>query len=245
MSQSIRTLGAAAIGALVVAVVVLALRPAPVVGAPTTTDAPAIHTITVAGTGTITVVPDIAHVGVGVTITKPTVKAAREAAAKSMTAIIAAVRALGVDEKDIKTTGLNLYPQYNNGTPPKVVGYTISEQVQVTVRDLDKTGDVVDAAMAKGATDTSGIWFDVADPAKAMNEARSSAVEAARASAQAMAAAAGVNLGSVVSISESQASFPYPYAERAAGAADVGTPTPVKPGTQDVQAMVTVVFEID
>ena len=245
MSQSIRTLGAAAIGALVVAVVVLALRPAPVVGAPTTTDAPAIHTITVAGTGTITVVPDIAHVGVGVTITKPTVKAAREAAAKSMTAIIAAVRALGVDEKDIKTTGLNLYPQYNNGTPPKVVGYTISEQIQVTVRDLDKIGDVVDAAMATGATDTSGIWFDVADPAKAMNEARAAAVEAARASAQAMAAAAGVNLGSVASISESPGVVPVPVRERAAGAADAATPTPVQPGTQDVQAMVTVVFEID
>lgn len=243
MSQSIRTLGAVAIGALVVAVIVLALRPAAVVGAPATTGEPAIHTITVAGTGTITVVPDIAHVGVGVTVTKPTVKAAREAAAKSMTAIIASMRALGVDEQDIKTTGLNLYPQYNTGTPPKVVGYTISEQVQVTVRDLDKTGDVVDAAMANGATDTSGIWFDVADPAKAMNEARAAAVEAARASAQAMATAAGVNLGGVASISESQASFPYPYAERAA--ADAATPTPVQPGTQDVQATVTVVFEID
>ena len=245
MSQSVRTLGAAAIGALVVAVVVLALRPVPVVGAPAATDEPAIHTITGAGTGTVTMVPDIAHVGVGVTITKSTVKAAREAAAKSMTSIIAAIRALGVDEKDIKTTGLNLYPQYNNGTPPKVVGYTISEQVQVTVRDLDKTGDGVDAAMANGATDTSGIWFDVADPAKAMNEARAAAVEAARASAQAMATAAGVNLGGVASISESQASFPYPYAERAAGAADAATPTPVQPGTQDVQATVTVVFEID
>ena len=245
MSQSTRTLGAAAVGALVVAVLALALRPVPVAGAPATTDQPATHTITVAGTGTITVVPDIARVGVGVTITKSTVKAAREAAAKSMTAIIAAVRALGVDEKDIKTTGLNLYPQYNNGTPQKVVGYTISEQIQITVRDLDKTGDVVDAAMASGATDTSGIWFDVADPAKTMDEARAAAVEAARASAQAMATAAGVNLGSVASISESQASFPYPYAQRAAGAADAATPTPVQPGTQDVQATVTVVFEID
>jgi uncharacterized protein YggE len=239
MSQSIRTLGAAAVGALVVAVIALALRPVPVAGAPAAADQPPAHTITVSGTGTITVVPDIAHVGVGVTVTKSTVKAAREAA------MIAAIRALGVDEKDIKTTGLNLYPQYNNGTPPKVVGYTISEQIQITVRDLDKTGDVVDAAMASGATDTSGIWFDVADPAKAMNEARAAAVEAARASAQAMATAAGVNLGSVASISESQASFPYPYAERAAGAADAATPTPVQPGTQDVQATVTVVFEID
>lgn len=246
MTQPIRTLGAAAIGALAVAVVALALRPAPVTGAPAVTDAPAIHTITVAGTGTVTLVPDTGHVSVGVTISKPTVKAAREAAAKSMTAIIAALRALGIDEKDIKTTGLNLYPQYSSGSPIKVVGYQISNQVEVTVRDLDKVGDVVDAAMANGATDANGIWFDVADPAKAMNDARSAAVEAARASAQAMAAAAGVNLGAVVAITEGQAAYPYPYPMAGARAAeDASTPTPVQPGTQDLQASVTVVFEID
>jgi uncharacterized protein len=246
MSQPFRTAGAVAIGALIVAIVALALRPAPVAGAPTTTDTPAIHTISVSANGSVTVVPDIAHVGVGVTITKPTVKGAREAAAKSMTAIIDAIRALGIDEKDIKTVGLNLYPQYSNGSPAKVVGYQISEQLQVTVRDLDKVGDVVDSATAKGATDVSGISFDVADPAKATDAARAAAVEAAKASAQAMASAAGVNLGGVVSISEAQVSYPFPYASEGAarlGAAD--TATPVQPGTQDVQAMVTVVFEID
>ncbi len=246
MSQSIRTLGAAAIGALVVAVIALTLRPSAVAGAPATTDAPAIHTITVSGSGSITLVPDIAHVGVGVTITKPTVKAAREAAASSMTKIIAAIKALGIDDKDIQTTGLNLYPQYNNSSPAKVIGYQISEQLQVTVRDLDKVGDVVDAATADGATDVNGVSFDIADPAKAMNDARAKAIDAAKASAQAMASAAGVNLGGVVSISESQTSYPFPYA--AAGAARLGaadTATPVQPGTQDVQAQLTVVFEID
>ncbi len=151
--------------------------------------------------------------GVGVTISKPSVKAAREAAAKAMTSIIDAVKALGVDEKDIKTVGLNLYPQYNNSTPARVVGYTLSEQVQVTVRDLDKVGDVADAAMANGATDANGIWFDLADPAKAMDDARAAAVQAAKTSATAMAKAAGVNLGTVISISEpTQVVYPYPYA---------------------------------
>lgn len=250
MSRSFRTFGAAAIGALAVAVLALALRPATVVGAPTTTaDAAAIHTITVSGSGTITLVPDTGHVGVGVTITKPSVKAAREAAAKAMTSIIDAVKALGVDENDIKTVGLNLYPQYNSSNPPRVVGYTLSEQVQVTVRDLDKVGDVADAAMANGATDANGIWFDLADPAKAMDDARAEAVQAAKTSATAMAKAAGVNLGAVISISEpTQTVYPYPYAMAGAArenAADAATPTPVQPGTQDVRSSVTVVFEID
>ena len=70
-----------------------------------------------------------------------------------MTDILAAVKALGVADQDIQTTGLNLSPQYSNGSPARVVGYQLSEQVQVTVRDLDKSGDVADAAMTHGATD--------------------------------------------------------------------------------------------
>ena len=108
-----------------------------------------------------------------------------------------------------------------------MVGYTISEQVQVTVRDLDKTGDVADAAMANGATDANGIWFDVADPAKAMDEARAAAVEAAETSAQAMATAAGVNLGDGGRRSASPRRRSRTRTlERAAGAADAATPTP-------------------
>ena len=243
MSQTIRTAGALALGAIIVAIAAIAVRPAPAVGAPGTTDTPPLHTITVSANGSVTLVPDIARVGVGVTVVKPKVKAAREAAGTAMNAIIAAIKALGIDEKDIKTTSIDLSPQYNNSSTPKIVGYRMSEQLQITVRDLDKAGDVVDTATANGATDVNGLWFEVSDPAKAMDEARAAAIIQARTSAQAMAAAAGVALGAVVSISESSVAVPGPYyygdTFRAAA------PTPVQPGTQDVQASVTVVFEID
>ena len=245
MSITIRTFGAAALGAIVVAAAVLAVRPAPAAGAPATATESPPHTITVSATGKVTLVPDVAHVSVGVQIGKPTVKAARESAAKAMSAIIAALKGLGIDEKDMQTTGLSLYPQYASGSSTKIVGYQLSEQLQITVRDLDNAGDVVDVAMAKGANTMNGIWFDVGDPAKAMNDARADAVRAARASAQAMASAAGVNLGAVVSISEGSVSpWPYPAfgAERMAG---LDAATPVLPGTQDLQATVTVAFEID
>ena len=240
MSQPIRTAGALALGALVVAVAALAVRPGAAVGASPVVGDPPLQTITVSATGAVTLIPDVARVSVGVTVTKPTVKAARNAAGAAMNAIIDSLKALGIDEKDIKTTGIDLYPQYDN-SGRKIVGYQMSERLQITVRDLDKAGDVVDTATAKGATNVDGMWFEVSDPAKAMDQARAAAITQARTSAAAMAAAAGVSLGDVVSISESSASYPTPYPM--AGAIR-DTATPVQPGTQDVQATVTVIFAI-
>jgi len=240
MTQPIRTAGALALGALVVAVAALAVRPGPVVGA-AATDGTIPHVITVSATGSVTLVPDVARIGVGITVNKSTVKAARDAAGTTMNAIIDGLKALGIDEKDIRTTGIDLNPQYaTNGT--RVVGYQMDEHLQITVRDLDKAGDVVDTATAKGANTVDGISFEVADPAKAMDAARADAIAQARTSAQAMATAAGVNLGAVVSISESAASYPMPYANAAGAMRDAATP--VQPGTQDVQATVTVIFQI-
>lgn len=245
MSQPIRTAGALALGALVVAVAAITVRTGPAVGAPPTDGEPAPRTITVSATASVTRVPDVARVSVGVTVTKPTVKAARDAAGKSMTAIIASLKALGIDEKDIRTISIDLSPQYNNSRTPKVVGYRMSEQLQITVRDLDKAGDVVDTATAKGATDVNGLWFEVGDAAKAMDDARAVAIAQARTSAQVMASAAGVALGAVVSIAESSGSYPGPYYYRDESNLRASAATQVQPGTQDVQATVTVTFEID
>ena len=247
MSQHLRTIGAAAIGALVVAVAALSVRPGPVAGAPSDTSTDPVHSITVTATGTIDAVPDVAHVSLGVSLSRPTVKAARADAATAMQAIIDSIKALGIDQKDIATTGLNLSPQYSSGSPTRVVGYGISEQISVTVRDLDKTGDVVDTATAKGATDVNGIWFEVSDPDKAQNDARTAAVESARKSAQALASAAGVSLGKVIVITDSTPTwrpYPMPYAMGGAAASDAAK-TPVEPGTQGVAETVTVVFAID
>ena len=245
MHSSVRTLAAGGLGALIVAVAAMSAHAGPAAAAPTASD-PATHTISVSGTGKVTVVPDVARVNLGVTMHQPTVKAARASAAQSMRDIIAAIKALGVADADIQTTGLSLYPQYANGSTTRIAGYTISEQVQVTIRDLDKAGDVVDAATAKGATDVNGISFELADPAKTMNDARAAAISAARASAQAMASAGNVNLGAIVSMTDASVAQPYPvYFGNAAGAApDAAVKTPVQVGTQDVSVVIQVVFAI-
>lgn len=241
MSPSIRYVGALALGALIVAVAALSIRPGPAVGASLSGGEATSHTITVVGATSVTRVPDVVRISVGVTATKSTVKLARDAAGRSMKAVISSIKALGIDEKDIKTTGIDLSAQYNNSS--KITGYRMSEQLQITVRDLDKAGDVVDTATAKGATEVNGLSFEVADPASAMDEARAAAIAQARTSAQKMAAAAGVSLGEVVSISESFASSPGPYY---AGDSLRGAAIPqLEPGTQDVQATVSVSFAID
>ncbi len=254
MSISLRTIISAAVGGLVVAVAALSVRPTPVLGAPTndpTGAAP--HTITVTSSGTSTVTPDVAHVALGINVSKQTVEAARSEAARVMRAIVDAAKAKGVAEKDIRTTNISLSPQYTDGCAyqpsssvcPKaaaVIGYTMSEQVEVIVRDLDKAGELIDAATAAGANDLGGIWFGVDDPAKAEADARIAAIHAAHDKAAAMAQAAGVSLGAVVSIAEASVGIPYPV-PMAAGARDSAS-TPVQPGTQDVQATVTIVYEI-
>ncbi|HLO35697.1 MAG TPA: SIMPL domain-containing protein [Candidatus Deferrimicrobium sp.] len=243
MFQSARTLGAGALGALIVAIAAMTVHAGPSAAAPVAASDPAPHTITVSASGKVTIVPDVARVTLGVTITKPTVKAARSAAAESMTAIIAAAKRLGVADADIQTVGLSLYPQYANGSSTRIAGYAINELISITIRDLDVAGDVVDAATAKGATTVNGISFELADPAKAMNDARAAAITAAQVSAQAMAAAGHISLGAVVSMTDSTSVTPVYYgAARAAALDAVGTPIQV--GTQDITATVTVVFAI-
>lgn len=244
MSQPIRTIGAGVLGALIVALAALSAHAGPVTGAPSpSANGPASNTITVSASGKVSQVPDIAHVSLGVTVTQSTVKAARAAAATTMTNVIGAIKALGIAEADIQTVGLSLYPQYANGSSTKIAGYTLSNQIEITVRNLDKADDVVDTATAKGATNVNGISFDLSDPAKALNDARASAVAAAQASATAMAAAAHVRLGAVVSITDTSPASPIFYGRLGASAAGDAA-TPIQPGSQDISAMVTVVFAI-
>src|SRR5690349_3568262 len=224
-----------------------ALSPRPSLAAGATSDNE--HTITVTGTGTVVVSPDIADVRLGVVVTKPTVKAARETAAEAMTRVIAALKKLGISDKDIQTTTVSLQPAYDYSTqanPPKITGYTLANGVVVTVRNIDQTGDVIDDSLAAGATSLDGVSFRVDDPAKAQQQARTDAMNQAKASADTLAKAAGVSITGVATISEASAPVPYPvfYGGAAAAPAADSVKTPIQPGTSDVTITVTVAYLI-
>ncbi|HEX8025624.1 MAG TPA: SIMPL domain-containing protein [Candidatus Limnocylindrales bacterium] len=224
----------------------LAARPILATDGTTTTPE---HTISVTGTGTVVLSPDIADLRLGVNAQAGTVKAARQAAAERMTAVIAALKQLGIDDKDIQTTTLSLQPTYDysgSTNPPRITGYQLSNGVAVTVRDLSKLGDAIDNSLAAGANSLDSVTFRVADEASAQSQARTAAMNEAKAKAQTLASAAGVSISGVSSIAEAVAPVPYPvyYGAMAGVAAGKDAATPVQPGTNEITVTVTVVYLI-
>jgi uncharacterized protein YggE len=235
-----------ATGLLVAAIASPAFAPRPILAVD-----PAIapeHTISVSGTGRVVVSPDIADLQLGVSVTRPTVNAAREVAAQAMTNVLAALKKLGIADKDLKTTILSLQPVYdysNSGNAPKLTGYQLSNGVSVTIRDLAKLGDAIDASLAAGATSMDGVTFRVEDPAQAAAQARTEAMAQAKTTAEALASAANVSIVGVASISETAAPIPYPIAfAPGAMAGDKSVATPIQPGTNEVSVSVSVAYLI-
>lgn len=203
-------------------------------------------TIVVSGTGRVAVEPDVADLRLGVTVSRPTVDAARAEAAKVMDAILAAVDSARVARRDVRTALLSVQPRYDyrESRAPALTGYELANMVEVTVRDLAKLGDVVDGTLAAGATSMDGLSFRVEDPAPAERDARRQAMAAARARADVLADAAGLVIEGVADIVEGspvRPPIPMPKMERMAmAAADVSTP--VEGGSLEVAVTVTVTY---
>ena len=232
--------GAAAIGMTTRNVVTQ--TPPTTVASQSATPAVVVNTVTVSGTGKITAHPDTASLSVGVQVTDSTATAALNRANKSATALITALKAAGVADDDLATTGLQVYPQYaypNN----KVSGYQASNGLTVTIRDITKVGPVIDAAAAAAGPDVTigGVSFFIGDQEKVIGAARSDAIANAKIRAGQYATAAGRSIGNVVQISEVSVS-PLPVYEFAASADADKASTPIQPGTQDLSVSVTVVF---
>jgi len=197
--------------------------------------------------GTSTRVPDVAEIGAGVVTQAADASAAMAENARRMTAVIAALRSAGVAERDVRTSSLNLNPQYryDNDKPPMLTGYQASNRVSVRFRDMVRVGRIVDALVAQGANQIDGPNLVVDKPDAALDEARNSAVAKARARATLYAAATGLRVKRIVSISEAQAGYnpppPMPMMMRAQAKAD----TPVVAGEQTLSVTLNVTFELE
>jgi uncharacterized protein YggE len=205
------------------------------------------HTVSVGGSGKVTVVPDIATVSLGVAVQAKTAKDARETAATQMTKVVAAIKALGVEDKDISTSMVSLGPVYDYATTTqRITGYQLANTVSVTVRNLDNLAAVLDDSVNAGATAVNGISFDVADRTGAEAKARVAAMADAKAKADTLTNAAGVSITGISSITES-VSAPVWYSPEMglAGGAKADAATPVMPGSQDITITVNVAWLID
>lgn len=204
----------------------------------------------VSAEGKAVATPDIAKVSVGITQQGETLKRTQESANKKSQSLVSSLKSLGVDEKDIKTTSYNVYPQYDYQENGRISGYQVSVSYEVTVKDIDKANDVLSAVTEAGGNLVGGVAFDVSDDVKKekMNEAREKASNAAKEKAKGLAKAAGITLGKIINVSESQGfdyGRPMPMMEKAIDISG-GAPTQaeITPGETEIAVTVTLSYEV-
>jgi uncharacterized protein YggE len=199
-------------------------------------------------TETVKAKPDIAEVSAGVTSQAPTAVAAMQANASAMDAVVKRIKALGIKAEDIQTTGISLGAQYDYDQAAQrqvFRGYQASNRVSVTLRDVARTGPVLDALVAAGATDIGGPNFSIDDDSAPRAQARKAAFEKAQAQAAEYARWAGFSGVRLLSVSEAvNPGRPMPYAERAMAPAMDAKSSPVEPGLVGTAVTVSVTFEM-
>lgn len=203
-----------------------------------------VYTIHVSGRGSTTVTPDMAETRVGVQTFAETADLAVSVNNELTEAVIAAIEAEGVQASDIQTSSFSVRPQrdYRGEEPPPIVGFWVDNTLSVRIRDLSTAGRVLQASIEAGANNVNGLTFTLSDPDPPVREARTRAIEDARAKAETLAAAAGVEVGKVMTIREMSGVIPVFF--RAELDAAAGASVPVAPGELEVSAQVEVVFEI-
>jgi uncharacterized protein len=198
--------------------------------------------VTVTGDAMVSVAPDTAMIRIGVTSQGKNAREASEANAKQMTAVLNAIKASGIDARDIQTSRLSLQPQYdtNKAGTARLTGFQVTNQVTVRIRNIDILPAIIDHAIAAGANEMSGIEFVVSQQSKLLDQARAAAIVDAHRKAELYAKAAGAKLGRVVAITdEGAAPPPRPVMQTLRAGA-----TPVAPGEQTLRASVTVSYEL-
>ncbi len=211
------------------------------------------RTLAVTGTAEVSVKPDICYISFGVeTINKKSAREAYRTNSELMNALSAAVKASGVEPKDIQTSSFSVAPQYhfeNNGQHRIFDGYRVYQSLDVNVRELDKASTVLDAGMDAGATQVNNVTFAVENPKKYTADARVEAVKAAQAKAQTMADLTGVKLGKPVSITESEPNGwgqYYAQSNVSLDRAEQGGDTPnLQPGQFKLTRTVYITYEIE
>jgi uncharacterized protein YggE len=221
------------------------------------------------GTGTATAVPDTGIVNLGVTQTSTTVADAQNKTNGIASKIIQDIKKLGIAEKDIKTTNYSVNPNY--GTNPKplpnqpqtmmypiqpptggseqqIIGYTVTQNLEIDVTQMDKTNKVVDTATVDGANLVGQVSFSFSDDMKTKleNQARADAIKEAKQKAQDLSNMSGIHLGKLINVVESNQIRPWPMTYMSAGKSTTGEvqpPTNVTPGENTVSITITLSYE--
>lgn len=210
--------------------------------------------LVVNGMGEVKIKPDKAEITIGVVTENKSSQVAAKANAQATTAVMSAVKRLGIPDKDLQTANYSIQPLVDGGVPgprgerkPQIVGYRVYNQVRVTVRKLEMISDVLDGATAAGSNTIDGIAFGVEDDRASTDEAIEKAIADARRKAERIARAAGATILGVYEINEGGIGRPVPMMMMRGGfggAADAAVSTPIQAGELTVTANVNIVYQI-
>ena len=207
-------------------------------------------TVTVSGEGIVYASPDVAYLEIGVQTVDTDLSKAFSQTGDTISKVLKALKDLGIDDKDIQTSGVNVSPQNqydNNGNPTGSPTYTVSNTVEVTIRKIDQVEAVLTSSIAAGANSINSLSFGIQDTSALEAQARTQAVAQAKDRAQQLTSALGVTLGKPITISEiPQSSGPVPFNFRANVAAlpATGGGQPVSQGQLSVTIDVQITFGI-
>jgi len=215
------------------------------------------NAITISDTGEVYVKPDLAQISFSVVTEAATVKEVMDNNAKIMNDVIDAVKAKGVEQKDLKTTTFNIQPRYEYredgqtllyGSGKRVlVGYEITQTLQAKIRDLERVGDIISAATASGANEVSALVFTVDQQDEYKKEARAQAIEKAKSKAEELALQLGIKLGRISSFSESSYD-PWYYADSVSlknmGVGGAASQPQIETGENKISVTVSITYEI-
>jgi len=211
------------------------------------------NTITVSDTGEIYTKPDLGITVFSVKTEKKTVAQAMTENTEKMNEIIGAMKDLGVEEKDLKTTAFNIYPRYDyienisfvQGTRV-LVGYEITQSLQVKIRDLEKIGEVVQDATDAGANQVGNLSFTVDKKDEFKEQAREEAINKAKAKAKELASQLGVDLVRIIGFYESGEALMYnDYASKEAMGIGGGGAPQIETGENKISVSVNITYEIN
>lgn len=216
---------------------------------PTPRDFAVPETISVSGTGKSTLVPDRFVFTLGVQTVANTVDEAVNENNRRTAAVIAALRKAGAEERNIQTSNFNIWPQqdYQEGRLPRILGYQVSNQITVRSTKIGDAGRLLGVAINAGVNTSSGLTFEVSDPARGREQGLRAAYEDARAKATLLAQAAGRSIGRAITISEGLQAQPIhpPMMGRVMSMeAKAVSDVPVEAGSQELSYTVSVVFEL-
>jgi uncharacterized protein YggE len=212
-------------------------------------DGTSIRTLSVNGSASVSLTPDIAYIYIGVHSESEDATQAVTVNSERTQEVIDALLAAGIAARDIQTTNFSVYPRQDYGPSGEAldtITFVVDNTVYVTLRDIDQIGELLNEAMGAGANSISGITFDVEDKSSALSEARGQAILDARAQAEELAEAAGLSLGDIQAINSYSSTPPQPVYGAGYFAVEqgLGGSVPISPGQMTITMEVNVVYEI-